>query len=342
MIVKPGLAAGRRGHAGRPRPSRALPSGRGGTPCRWSPDRAARARGRPPACSAISATSASRRRASDPNRFRSAFLRAGPTPGDLVERRGERALLALLAVVASRRTGAPRRGCAAARRAPRRPAGSAAGRGGPGSRPPRAASRGRRAGCAARAPRGPSSPCRAGPRPPSTTTSAGGYENAPALVRAFLLLVEQPGEAPAEHLLHGGEIVLSGHALDLEPPVVRALGQPVLEHHHRPDLVGGPEVRDVVALDPERRLLETELLGELGEGARARAEVRGAPQLVAVERLLGVPRDDLHQLALRAALGHRDADVRPAPRRSATPRGRRGRRARSGTSTRGGTSCRSM
>ena len=102
-----------------------------------------------------------------------------------------------------------------------------------------------------------------------------------------------------------------------------------------------PEVRDVVALDAERRLLEAELIRQLRERARARAEVGGAAELVPVERLLGVARHDLEELALRAALGNGDPDRAAPP--AVQPRLEQvaiGRLA--GTSTRGGTSCRSM
>src|SRR5438876_215234 len=102
---------------------------------------------------------------------------------------------------------------------------------------------------------------RAGPTP---GTSSRGERRArlarlarrsPAVPVAF---GHQAGEPPPQDLLHGCEIVLSENALDLELAVIAPLGQSVLEHDHRADLVSGAQVRDVVSLDAQRGQGKTE------------------------------------------------------------------------------------
>src|SRR5439155_6028070 len=90
------------------------------------------------------------------------------------------------------------------------------------------------------------------------------------------------------------------------------------EHDHRPNLIGRPEVRDVVALDPQRSLDQPKAVGELRQLPGPRAEVGGPPELVPVKGLLGVARDDLHQLSLGAALGYADRDLGAATRTEPT------------------------
>ena len=155
-------------------------------------------------------------------------------------------------------------------------------------------------------------------------------------------LADQPVEPPPEHLLHAGEVVLPGNALDLELAVVAPLGQTVLEHHHGADRVALPQVGDVVALDPKRRLRQAELVGELGEGAGASPEVRRAPQLVPMERVRRVLVHDLHELALGAALRDADRHLRSPARDEPGLAARRDRRAASGPGRAAGPRCRSM
>src|ERR687892_386162 len=109
--------------------------------------------------------------------------------------------------------------------------------------------------------------------------------------RVAVTIFAQSREPAPEHLLHAREVVLSGDPPDLEPPVVGSLRQSVFEHDHRADLVGRAEVRDVVALDPQWRLLEAEQSAELRQRSRTRAKVRGALQLVPLEVIARVLRD---------------------------------------------------
>ena len=46
-------------------------------------------------------------------------------------------------------------------------------------------------------------------------------------------------------------------------------GKRVLEHHHRAHLVGALGVRDVVALDPQRRLVQAEVVLEVAQAPRS-------------------------------------------------------------------------
>ena len=105
------------------------------------------------------------------------LLARGPDAGDVVERRVRARASRAACGGRRRRSGAPRRGCAAARTAPRSRAGSRAARARRGSRPPRGAWRARCAGSDKPSSARTSSPCVSWPRPPSTTISAGGYEN---------------------------------------------------------------------------------------------------------------------------------------------------------------------
>ena len=151
----------------------------------------------------------------------------------------------------------------------------------------------------------------------------------------------QASEPAGQDLLHRGEVVLAGHALDLETAVVAALGEAVLEHHHGPDGVRRPQVRDVVGLDAQGRGGQPQHVAELGQGARASPEVRGPLELVAQERVLRVARDGLQQPAALSPLGDLDPD--PTPRRSDSHVSRTSRSTgHSGTNTDGGTSSRSM
>ncbi len=125
-----------------------------------------------------------------------------------------------------------------------------------------------------------------------------------------LLLGEVAAEAAGDDLVHGTDVVLSREALDLEPAVFALPGQPVLEDDHGGHDVVALEVRDVVALDPQRGAVQVQGLGDLLQRARARGEVGGALGLVQDERLLGVALDGCHQRLLVAALRDAQRDAR--------------------------------
>src|SRR5207247_9645876 len=109
------------------------------------------------------------------------------------------------------------------------------------------------------------------------------------------LVLGDAGERAAQHLLHRCEIVLSGHSLYLELAVIGPFRQAVLEYDHRADLVHRPEVRYVVALDPERGEGQPEGFTELRERTRAGSEVGRPLELVAHEGVLRVLGDHLEQ-----------------------------------------------
>jgi len=68
------------------------------------------------------------------------------------------------------------------------------------------------------------------------------------------------------------------------------------------------QVRDVVAFDPQRRLVESERLGDLVQRDAAHGEVAGATCLVQGQRLTSVPGDGIEQRLLVAALRHPQTD----------------------------------
>ncbi len=143
----------------------------------------------------------------------------------------------------------------------------------------------------------------------------------PALGAARRLL--QRGQPPRQHLLHGCVVVVAGHGLDLEAAVVRALGQPVLEHDHGADVVGALQVAHVVALDPQRRLAQRQRALQLGQRLGARVVVRRPAQPVPGQVLAGRAGHRLLQRALRPAL--RARRCRPVPRARCAASSRAGR-----------------
>ena len=131
--------------------------------------------------------------------------------------------------------------------------------------------------------------------------------------RAFAPLPDRPvalgqvgREATGQDLFHRRVVVVAGDVLDLEAAVVALLGQAVLHHHHRPDVIGALEVRHVVALDAQRRFGERQQVLELIDGPGPAVVVRGPAQAVPGELLLRVAGDRVQQAALVAPLGHAD------------------------------------
>ncbi len=69
-------------------------------------------------------------------------------------------------------------------------------------------------------------------------------------------------EAPGEHLLEGREVVAAGLTADAIAAVAVLVGQAPGERHPRAHRLAAAEMRDVVALDDDRRVHERELLLE--------------------------------------------------------------------------------
>ena len=65
-------------------------------------------------------------------------------------------------------------------------------------------------------------------------------------------------KTPANGFLHCGEVVLTLDRPDLEPSVIRPLGQPVFEHDHRRNGVRALQCRDVERFDAKGRLGKVE------------------------------------------------------------------------------------
>ena len=105
------------------------------------------------------------------------------------------------------------------------------------------------------------------------------------LLRGRGLLVVQVRHPAAQHLVDRVGVV--GRGGDVEPPVLVLARQPVLEDDHRGDDVRAGQVRDVEALDPQRRLVEPERLLQVRDRLRPGGEVRAAPGLVEHQGLGG-------------------------------------------------------
>src|SRR5690348_13622235 len=117
-----------------------------------------------------------------------------------------------------------------------------------------------------------------------------------------------PAEPPGDHLVDRGDVVGAAGALDREPAVLALARQAILEHDHRRDHVRALEVRHVVALDPQRRVVQAQRLLDLAERLAPGGEVAGPPGLVQRERLAGVPGHGLQQGLLVTAARHPQAD----------------------------------
>lgn len=125
----------------------------------------------------------------------------------------------------------------------------------------------------------------------------------------LLLLLEIAPEATADHLVHRPDVVLALEGLDLEAAVLALAREAVLEDHHRRHHVLALEMRDVEALDTQRRAVQGEGLRDLLQGAGAGGQIAGALGLVQDERLLRVAADRLHQVLLVAALRNPQRDL---------------------------------
>ena len=124
-------------------------------------------------------------------------------------------------------------------------------------------------------------------------------------------------EPPGQRLIQRAQIVeraVAVRAADGEPAVFGFLGDAVLEHHHRGDLEGSAHrVRDVIAFDAQRRLVQTQRIRHVVHGAAACGHVADTAHLAALERLRGVLVGAVHQGLLLAARRHANRHRAAAP-----------------------------
>ena len=132
-------------------------------------------------------------------------------------------------------------------------------------------------------------------------------------MRGVVPLLHPLRHPPAQHLLHRGEVVLTAlERADLEAAVIGLARRASLEHDHRGDGVGRPEVGDVEALDPDRQRVHPERLAEVVQGIDALLPAALSAQLVLLDREPGVALGELVQAPLVAALGVPQLDRRLA------------------------------
>ena len=172
------------------------------------------------------------------------------------------------------------------------------------------------------------------PRPPSITTRSGIASGAPPRPPPRPPCA---AEAPSQHLPVAGEVVAALDGPDPEAAVLAGARPALLEHDHAADRLRALEVADVVALDAHRRRRQAERAGELLERAERLALVGQPARLLARERLLGVARRELHELAPLAALRRPEVRPRSPAAPTGTPRAPAVSVTDRGTRTRGGT-----
>ena len=124
-------------------------------------------------------------------------------------------------------------------------------------------------------------------------------------VRVFAQIT-QP--AP-QRLLHRREIVRPFDGLDVEVPIVALLRPAFDEHDHRGDRIRSLDVRDVVALDPVRRVGQVERRRELGERRGRRGFGRLLMDQERAQVLLGVLLHQLQVVDAVTALGLQNANA---------------------------------
>src|SRR5439155_1381652 len=113
-------------------------------------------------------------------------------------------------------------------------------------------------------------------------------------------VVDRPLEPPAQRVAHVGEVVVAVADLRAEPAVRVLRRAPVLENDHRAHHARALHVAHVVALDPLRRAVEPERLRELAERGVGLATVGEPTDPLLRERVLGVTRRELREVALLA------------------------------------------
>ena len=97
----------------------------------------------------------------------------------------------------------------------------------------------------------------AGPVPSVTVGKGLGALGEPVVFNTAVARAE-PSKSPSEDFVHGAVVIVTLDCGHFEPPVVASLRQPVLEDHHRADIIGALHVAHVVALDAKRRFLQPE------------------------------------------------------------------------------------
>ncbi len=109
--------------------------------------------------------------------------------------------------------------------------------------------------------------------------------------------------------MHRGHVVLPIDPPDHESPVFALARQPVLEDHHAGHHLGALEVGDVIALDAQGDLVETQRLLDLLQSLVARGQVAGAASSCGAPApgRRCAPRSPARTLV--APLGHPDADL---------------------------------
>ncbi len=123
-------------------------------------------------------------------------------------------------------------------------------------------------------------------------------------VRIFL---EQPFEAPRQHLFHHAEIIAGGQviALDVELAVL-VFHEPVRPRHdHRADGIGALNVAVVIDLDPLRRRVQVKRLGQPFQQLGLRRRFGH----LARQAFAGVAQRAVDQFGLFAALRHQQFDL---------------------------------
>ena len=125
--------------------------------------------------------------------------------------------------------------------------------------------------------------------------------------------VLQPREAARDDLRERGEVVLPVERAHAELAVVRLLRHRVLEDDHRADHRLALDVRDVVALDPQRQALEVQRLAQLLERLHPPQPLALGLDDLRLEREPRVLGRQLLQPPLLAAHRRAHLDVRAAP-----------------------------
>ena len=128
----------------------------------------------------------------------------------------------------------------------------------------------------------------------------------------FLDLPQAVGEAPGQHLPHGGVVVRPLDRADLEFAVVAALGPAVLVDHHGAHGFHAAGVGDIEGLDAPDAVQADEP-AHLVHGSDGAQLLLLDALLILGEHQSRVSGRQLHQTLLLALLGHHDLHLLPPP-----------------------------